>query len=142
MTPRPRDDAGSLTVELVVLAPAVLALLALVIAGGRAAIASQAVAQAASQAARDASLQATPAAATTAARSRADSVLAGQGLGCDRRSVAVNAAALANPPGRPGQVNVTLTCTVTWSDLGLPGPGSRTLSSTGTAPVDTWTAHR
>lgn len=142
MTSRSRDDSGSLTLELVILAPAILALLALVIAGGRAAVASQAVAQAASQAARDGSLQATPAAATTAAQSRADTLLEGNGLGCEPRSVSVNAAALANPPGRPGQVTVTVSCTVSWSDLGLPGPGFRTLSATGTAPVDTWTATR
>ena len=82
MTPRWRAQDGSLTLELVILAPAILFILALVIAGGRVVIADQAVTQAASQAARDASLQPTPTAATATARSRADSVLDGQGLGC------------------------------------------------------------
>ena len=36
--------------------------------------------------------------------------------------------------------SVTVECTVKWSDLGVPGPGTRTLRATGTAPVDTWTA--
>ena len=140
MTPRWRAQDGSLTLELVILAPAILFILALVIAGGRVVIADQAVTQAASQAARDASLQPTPTAATATARSRADSVLDGQGLGCAPRAVTVNAAALSAPAGQPGQVSVTVRCTVKWSDLGVPGPGTRTLSATGTAPVDTWTA--
>ena len=140
MTPRWRAQDGSLTLELVILAPAILFILALVIAGGRVVIADQAVTQAAAQAARDASLQPTPTAATATARSRADSVLDGQGLGCSPQAVTVNAAALSAPAGQPGKVSVTVRCTVKWSDLGVPGPGTRTLSATGTAPVDTWTA--
>ena len=140
MTPRWRAEAGSLTLELVILATAILFILALVIAGGRVVIADQAVTQAASQAARDASLTTSPTTATATAKSRADSVLDGQGLGCAPRAVTVNAAALSAPAGQPGQVSVTVRCTVKWSDLGVPGPGTRTLSATGTAPVDTWTA--
>jgi Flp pilus assembly protein TadG len=140
MTPRWRAETGSLTLELVILAPAILFILALVIAGGRVVIAGQAVTQAASQAARDASLASTPTAAAATAKSRADSVLDGQGLGCAPSAVTVNAAALAAPAGTPGKVSVTVKCTVKWSDLGVPGPGTRTLSATGTAPVDTWTA--
>jgi Flp pilus assembly protein TadG len=133
-------ERGSLSLELVVLAPAILLILALVIAGGRMALASQAVAQAASQAARDASLQPTVAAATSAARSRAASVLDGQGLGCAPRSVTVNAAAVNGAPGVPGAVRTRVECTVRWTDLGIPGPGSRTLRADGSAPVDTWTS--
>ncbi len=140
MSRRARGERGSLSLELVVLAPAILAVLALVIAGGRAAIASQAVAQAAAQAARDATLHPSAAAAAAAAATRADSVLAGQGLDCAPRTVTVDAAALAAPPGAPGTVAVTVECTVTWTDLGIPGPGTRTLRATGRAPVDTWTA--
>lgn len=140
MIARTSDETGSLTLELVVLAPAVLLLLGLVIAGGRAAIASQAVAQAASQAAREASLQSTPAAAASTARSRVESVLAGQDLQCEPASVSVDARALRSRPGTPGKVTVSVGCSVPWSDLGIPGaPGSRTLTSTGTAPIDTWT---
>ena len=133
-------ERGSLSLELVVLAPAILLILALVIAAGRIALASQAVAQAAAQAARDASLQPTAAAATTAARARAASVLDGQGLGCAPRAVTVNAAALGAAPGVAGAVTTRVECTVKWTDLGVPGPGWRTLRATGTAPVDTWTA--
>ena len=139
--PSARDEAGSLSLELVVLAPAILAIFALVIAGGRAMVATQAVAQAASQAARDASLQSSPSAGVSAARTRAVSVLEGQGLACAPRTVSTNATALAAPAGQPGMVSVTVNCTVSWSDLGLPvGSASRTLSATGRAPVDTWTA--
>jgi hypothetical protein len=137
--PVPLRQRGSLSLELVVLAPALLALLALVIAGGRAALASQAVAQAAAQAARDATQQAGPAAAAAAARARAATVLAGQGLHCPPE-VSVDAAALAAPPGIPGAVEVTVACTVDWGDLGLPGLGGHTLHATGRAPIDTWTS--
>jgi Flp pilus assembly protein TadG len=137
---RPEDERGSLSLELVVLAPAILAILALVIVGGRTVLASQAIAQAAAQAARDASQQPTAAAATTAAKSRATSVLAGQGLDCTDTAVTVDAAALNAPPGVPGAVNVTVECTVTWRDLAVIGPGTRTLHATGRAPIDTWTA--
>ncbi|MGB7979675.1 MAG: TadE/TadG family type IV pilus assembly protein [Candidatus Nanopelagicales bacterium] len=140
MTPRWRAEAGSLNLELVILAPAILFILALVIAGGRVVIADQAVTQAAAQAARDAALQPTQTAATATARSQAASVLDGQGLGCAPQAVTVNAAALSAPAGQPGTVRVTVRCTVKWSDLGLPGPGTRTLAATGTAPVDTWSA--
>jgi Flp pilus assembly protein TadG len=125
----------------VLLAPALLAVMALVIAGGRAAVASQAVAQAASQAARDATLAPGPAAAAAAARSRAATVLGAQGLDCAPAAVQVDAAALAARPGTPGAVSVTVACTVAWTDLGVPGPGQRTLTATGRAPVDTW-SHR
>ncbi len=137
---RPANDRGSLSLELVVLAPAILAILALVIVGGRVALASQAIAQAAAQAARDASLQPSVAAATASAKSRADSVLAGQGLDCASTRVTVDAAALTAPPGVPGAVNVTVQCEVAWSDLAVIGSGTRTLTATGRAPIDTWTA--
>ena len=38
-----------------------------------------------------------------------------------------------------GKVTVDVACTVSWSDLGLPTAQSRTLTATGTAPIDTWT---
>lgn len=136
----PRDDRGSLSLELVVLAPAILAILALVIVGGRTALASQAVAQAAAQAARDASQQSSATAATAAAKTRADSVLAGQGLDCAATAVTVDAAALTAPPGVPGKIAVTVKCDVAWTDLAVIGSGTRTLRATGTAPIDTWTA--
>jgi Flp pilus assembly protein TadG len=137
--PSARSDTGSLSLELVVLAPAILAIFALVIAGGRAVVASQAVAQAASQAARDASLQSSPSAGVAAARSRAVSVLEGQGLVCTPHTISTNATALAKPAGQSGMVTVNVACTVSWSDLGLPTTQSRTLTATGTAPIDTWT---
>ena len=137
---RPANDRGSLSLELVVLGPAILAILALVLVGGRVALASQAVAQAAAQAARDASQQPTAAAASVAAKARADSVLAGQGLDCTGTAVTVDAAALAAPPGVPGAVSVTVECEVAWGDLAVIGSGTRTLHATGRAPIDTWTA--
>jgi hypothetical protein len=50
----------------------------------------------------------------------------------------VDTAALAARPGTPGTVTVQVACTVAWTDLGVLGPGARTLTATGRAPVDTW----
>lgn len=126
----PAADRGSLSLELVVLAPAILLILALVIAGGRIALASQAVAQAAAQAARDASLQPSVAAATTAARARAATVLEGQGLGCAPSTVTVNATAVTAALGC-GAVTTRVECTVKWTDLGIPGRASARCAAPG-----------
>lgn len=132
-------DTGSVSLELAVIAPALLAFLAMVIAGGRVAIADQAVAQAAAQAARDASLTRSSPAGAAAAHARVAAVLDGQGLLCAEKSVLVDAGALNAAAGTPGKVSVAVSCTVNWSDLALPGvPGRATLRAEGTSPVERW----
>jgi hypothetical protein len=88
---------------------------------------------AASAAARAASMSPTVAAAAAAANSTAADNLAGQSITCLDLSVPVDTSQFH----RGGSVSVTVVCTVQLSDLGVTGiGGSRTLSSTATAPVD------
>lgn len=137
MMPRPRDDAGSVTVELAVLVPAVLLVGLLVVAAGRIHSAQQAVDHAAAVAARDASLARTPAAAVAAARDTASSVLARRGLDCTPR-VDVDAGGFSARPGDLGVARVAVSCTVALGDLAaVPGlPGSKALSATFASPID------
>lgn len=54
-------------------------------------------------------------------------------------SLHVDATALNNSPGVPGNVHVTIQCTVPLADLALPGlPGSRAMSGHSISPVDTY----
>jgi Flp pilus assembly protein TadG len=134
-------ERGSITLEVAVIAPALLLLVGLVVGAGRIALAEQAVQTAAAQAARDTSLARTPAAGVTAGRSTAARVLAGQGLDCTSSSTSVTAAALGYPPGTPGTVTVTTTCRVALGDLLVPGfPGSKTLIATSSMPRDRFVA--
>lgn len=136
MTPRPRDDSGSVTVELAVLVPAIMLIGLLVVAAGRVHSAQQAVDHAAAVAARDASLARTPAAAVVAARDTATGVLARRGLNCTP-TVDVDASEFAARPGDLGLARVSVTCTVALGDLALPGlPGSKALSATFASPTD------
>ncbi|MGV1006379.1 MAG: TadE/TadG family type IV pilus assembly protein [Candidatus Nanopelagicales bacterium] len=134
-----QPDRGSATLELVVVAPALLVVLGLLIGAGRIAMAAQTVQQAAHQAARAASLARSPAAGTSVGQSTATAVLAGQGLNCTTTRVSLEAGALAAPAGTPGTVSATVSCTVPLADLAVPGlPGSRTLTSTGQYAIDTY----
>jgi TadE-like protein len=134
-------DRGSASLELVVIAPALLLLAALIVGAGRVALAGQTVQTAAAQAARDATLARTASAGATAARDTARRVLARQGLECAPDTIDVDARDLGLPIGRRGAVSVVVTCRVELSDVGLPGlPGSRTLHASATMPTDPWTA--
>ena len=131
----PRDE-GNAPLELVILAPVVFLLLAFVVAAGRTSIAQGSVAAAARDAARQASISLTPGAAQTAALSSAMTALGQNGLDC-RPVVTVDTAGFGIPVGQPATVSATVTCTVSLSDLLVPGlPGSRTLTATFTSPLD------
>ena len=134
-------DTGSVTLELTVLAPAVLVLLGLVIVAGRVEIAHQALDHAAQTAARAASLARDPATAQTQARQAATAELAAGNLHCAGTRVTVNTSGFAVPVGRPAQVTVTLSCTVALASLAVPGiPGSRVETASATSPLDTYRA--
>lgn len=133
------ERGGSAAVELVIVVPATMMMLALAVAGGRIWMAESAVEQSAGAAARAASLDRTGAAAAADAREIADSNLASSSLECVNSSVSVDTGAFSTPVGTPGRVTVRVSCTVTFADLLLPGlPGSRTLSAEGVAPLDTY----
>jgi Flp pilus assembly protein TadG len=140
-----RADAGSAALELVVLAPVLLALIALVIAAGRVSIAQSSVDAAARDAARQASISLTPASAKAAGRESADESLASDGLNCVSEVVSVNTggpySGFQVPAGTPATVSATVGCKVPLSDLYLPGtPGSHWLWSTFYSPLDVYRA--
>jgi len=131
----PRDE-GNAPLELVVLAPVVFLLIAFVVAAGRTSIAQGSVSAAARDAARQASISLTPGRAQTAALSSAMNALSQNGLDC-RPLVTVDTSGFGVPVGQPATVSATVTCTVSLSDLLVPGlPGSRTLTATFTSPLD------
>ena len=136
---RARGDRGAVTLEFVVVAPALLALLGLLVMAGRVAIASNSVESAADEAARSASISRTAAGARAAAEDGARRSLAEQGLQCSSVQVAVNTSGFGVAVGLPAQVRATVTCVVQLSDLALPGfPGSRTVTATAVSPLDTY----
>ena len=132
-----RGDAGSASLELVALAPALLALLLFVIAAGRISSAKSQVEEAARDGARAASLARSEDQATVAARRAALPNLA-SGQFCMSPLVAVTGD-FAKPAGTPRSVRVSVTCTARLSDIALPGlPGAKSLSASYVAPIDTF----
>lgn len=132
-----RGEGGTMTVELVLLTPLLLALLAFVLGLGRAADARGRLTGAARDAARAASLSPTPAAASAAARDTALADLQGAGLECTRPQVSTDTRQFR--PG--GTVSVTIRCGLDLSDLVVSGlPGRTTLTATSAAPLDTYSS--
>ena len=131
-------DDGNAALELVILAPVLLALLGLVIAAGRTSIAQGSVDAAARDAARQASIALTPTAARLAGQASARAALREDGLDYTP-AVAVNTGQFAIPPGQPASVTATVSCTVPLANLALPGlPGAVTLRARFTSPLDVY----
>jgi len=134
---RSSDERGSATVELVLLAPVVFALLAFIVGLGRSADARGRLTGAARDAARAASLTNTPDAAAAAAHDTALSDLDGAGLECTSPQVSTDTSRFQ--PG--GQVQVTIRCTLDLSSLVISGlPGTSTLTARATVPLDSYSA--
>jgi Flp pilus assembly protein TadG len=132
------SDEGSTVVEVVILAPALALFLGLIVAGGRLAVAHQAVEAAAAQAARAASIARTQDQALTAAQQAATSALGSQGLNCLASAVSIDVAGFATPAGTPASVGATVTCQVPLADT-LPGlPGSFGVTATVRSALDTY----
>ena len=130
-------DAGNAALELVVLAPVIFILIALVVAAGRTSIAQGSVDAAARDAARQASISLTPAAAEAAAQSSAQAALSGDGLDCHPQVRVDTRQFVTVPTGLPASVTATVFCRVPLSDLVVPGlPGSRTLWFSFSSPLD------
>lgn len=146
MTPlklRPRrrlwHERGSAAVELTLAVPALMIILALLVAGGRLWFARSSVADAAYSAARSGSLARTAGEARSDAESAADRSLDTAGLRCASRTVSVGTAGFAVPVGTPATIDATVTCVVPFADLTLPGmPGSIVLLAEGTSALDTY----
>lgn len=137
---RGRTDRGSATLELAILTPFMLMVIALMVLGGRVAIAGNTVTTVAGNAAREASLARTAGTAIANATSSARAGLAAQAINCaGGGTVSVDTSGFgAAARGVPGQVvTVTISCVVPIADLGLPGaPGTRTLSDQAVSPID------
>ncbi len=130
-------ERGALWLELAILGPALLMVLALVIAAGRIYLSGSSVDDAARDAARAASVQTNPVAAQGSAEQVADQTLASEGLHCTSTSVTVPTAGFDVPVGQPASVTVTVTCRADLSDIGLPGlPGSKLLTGAFTSSID------
>ena len=130
-----RDDRGSITVEMVLLAPLCFAFFCFVIGLGRLDEAHGQLVGAARDAARAASETRTATDAVAAAASTARTELATSGLSCHSVDVHVDTARFT--PG--GLVRVTVTCTTDLSDVTVSGlPGSKTMTASASAPLDTY----
>lgn len=133
-----RAERGSAVVEVVLLAPALGLFIALVIAGGRVAIAHQGVEASAAQAARAASIARTQAGADEAARAAAIESLNAQDLTCNTSRVTLDTTEFAAPIGTPAAVSATVSCRVDLAGV-LPAlPGAVDITATARSPLDTY----
>jgi Flp pilus assembly protein TadG len=134
-TNRGGRQAGSATVELVLVTPLLILLLLFVVALGRLAGARLQVDGAAGQAARAASLARDPAGAVAAAQQTAAQALAASHVTCQQLDVSVDTAAFR--PG--GWVAVTVTCAVGLSDMALLHlPGTETIRARFVSGLDVY----
>jgi Flp pilus assembly protein TadG len=136
--PAPRTTAaegGSVTLELVVLAPALIIMLLFIIAAGRISQAHQAVEAAARDAARQASLSRDPATARTTARSSAQATLTREGLNCPTQ-VTIDTSGFTHPVGEAATVTAHVACTVRLADVALAAVPTTTVTATFTSPID------
>ena len=132
-----RDDRGSESVELAILLPIGLLLVAMLVVGARIALAGDRISGVAGIAARDASLARSAVAAQQMATDTATAALTSQGLHCIDVQVRVDTSGFSAPPGTSASVTVAVSCTVDLSDVGVAGlPGSRTLTDSATSPLD------
>ncbi|MFD5696496.1 TadE family protein [Streptomyces lasiicapitis] len=126
------SDAGSATVELVLVIPVLILMLWFLVFCGRMTDSRLRVEDAAHQAARAASLQRTAAAAATHAHTTAASALSDAGITC--QSLTVDTSGSVQPGGT---ITTTVTCRIDVHDLALlQVPGTQTLEADFAAPVD------
>ncbi|MFJ8015007.1 TadE family protein [Streptomyces sp. NPDC096339] len=132
-------ERGSLSLEAVMLFPALIMVLLLVVAFGRVTSSHNAVDTAARNAARAASLERNGGAASSAGQATANRVLGQQGLRCNSTSVSISTGGFSARIGERASTTVTVTCVVNLSDIALPGlPGAKTLTGSFTSPIDSY----
>jgi Flp pilus assembly protein TadG len=136
-----RDQSGSVAVELALLAPALVLVLGLLVAGGRLWFARTTVVEAAQSSARAASLARSPGEASAVGAEAGHESMTTAGLRCASSSVRVSTAAFGVPVGTPATVTSVVSCSVPFGDVVLPGmPGSLQLTGRGSAALDTYRA--
>ena len=132
---RTSNDIGSATVEMVLLAPVLVLLMAFVVFLGRAGGATEQVRHAADQAARAASIVARPK-MQSVAQLVAAADLANNGFNCASTSVGVQVSnALA-----ASSVTVTVSCRLNQQGTSLVGAVARTLTASSTEVIDQYRA--
>ncbi|MEV4506698.1 TadE/TadG family type IV pilus assembly protein [Streptomyces klenkii] len=136
---RLRGDDGALSLEAMILLPVLILVVCLIIAFGRIQAAGNVVDTAARNAARAASLERSGGAGSAAGTRVARNALSQQGLPCTSVAVSISTSGFAARLGDPSVTTATVSCTVRLSDIGMPGlPGSKTLTSHFTSPIDTY----
>jgi Flp pilus assembly protein TadG len=138
-------DEGSISLEVALLVPGLLALLLLGVVAGRVTVAGTAVDSAAKAAARAATLARTPGEARERADTIARATLAQEGLHCTSITVVSDVTGFAAPVGTPAAVTVTVRCRVPLEDLSIPGSPNltgKTLSSSFTSELDVFRARK
>lgn len=134
---------GSATLELTVIAPALLILLGLVIVAARVEAAAAAVEQASSAGARAASLSRTASAARAAAETVVRRNLAAAGVDCQDFGMTIDTAGFRAGVGDHASVRLAVRCRVPLSDQGVPGlPGSRVIEAESVSVLDTYRGRR
>jgi hypothetical protein len=134
---RLRDDRGSESVELAILLPVGILVLALLVVGARIALAGDRISGVAGIAARDASIARSAASAQSIAANSATQALASDNVHCTNIQVTVDTAGFNAPPGTNASITVNVWCTVDLSDIAVEGmPGSKTLHDVATSPLD------
>ncbi len=137
-----RRDEGIATIEVAILGPALLILIAIAIVAMRIEIAGEAVDTSAHDAARAASISRSGPAASTAALAAARTTLNADGLTCVKLTVAVDTSQFSKPVGAAASVTATVTCDVDLAKLAIPGlPGHKVITSTFTSEIDRYGGH-
>lgn len=141
---RQPTDRGSVSLELVILAPVIIAVIGILFFAARNAQAGNSVTDIADAAARTASLERTPQQAKIAAENEVRVALSNTSLVCESMSVSVDVEGFTTTLGATGSVEATVSCSVKLADLtGIPAlPGSHTLTRTGLSPIDPWRQRR
>lgn len=132
-----RSERGAAATELALLAPVVLLVVALMVAGARVWFARAAVTDAAYAAARAATLEhsAGPARASGEAVARAGL----EGVPCATHTLVLDTSGFAVAVGQPARVTASVTCAVELADLfGLGIPGSLTVGASSASALDTY----
>lgn len=128
------DERGEITLEVILLTVPVFVLLGFVVLVGRLGGADGDVGQAARDAARIGSLY-TPARAQPEAAAAAQAALDGSATSC------INLTVNLTTTGEPGTLaTATVSCTVQVTEFPMLGGITKTVTETGTHPIDLWRA--
>jgi Flp pilus assembly protein TadG len=134
---RASDDRGSLTVELVLLAPVLLVVVLATLVFGRLSEARQQVVEASRAGAEAAAVLPTVGTAQWVGSINSVINLIGRTHTCAHVTIVIDTAHFV--PG--GYVTARVNCVVRLSDIGFPGiPGSTTVTASATAPLDPYRA--